>query len=441
MSSPQRTIAGVASVTGIGLHSGLTCTLTFRPAPADAGIVFVRVDLAGSPSIRSHPDRLCQRQRRTAMAQTITAPNGDNVEVEIHTPEHLLAACQGLGIDNLVIELDAVELPGLDGSAKDFVSCLRSAGIIEQGIARHTFDITEAVSITDGKSSLVALPYANGLKITYTLDDHGGALTGAQVVELELNEQNFTTQIAPARTFCMAKEVEMLRALGLGKGATYQNTCVYDGDRLIDNELRFKDEAARHKLLDLIGDLAHVTRHLNTHIIAVRSGHRENMLLVQELNRRIQQAERPKFVFDIKSILAKLPHRYPFLLVDRVIEYEVGKRIVGLKNATYNEPFFQGHFPGEPVMPGVLMLESMAQCGAIMLMSQPDAAGKVPYFMSIDHAKFRRPVRPGDQMRIEVDVLRMRPRLSACAARVIVDGQICCEAEIRSAMVEPEIGA
>ena len=438
MSSPQRTIAGVASVTGIGLHSGSPCTLTFRPAPADAGIVFVRVDLAGSPAIRSHPDRLCQRQRRTAMAQTIIAPNGDSVEVEIHTPEHLLAACQGLGIDNLVVELDAVELPGLDGSAKDFVTCLRSAGIVEQEIARHTFDITEAVSITDGKSSIVALPYANGLKITYTLDDHGGALKGAQVVELELNEQNFTTQIAPARTFCMAKEVEMLRALGLGKGATYQNTCVYDGDRLIDNELRFKDEAARHKLLDLIGDLAHVTRHLNTHIIAVRSGHRENMLLVQELNRRIQQAERPKFIFDIKAILAKLPHRYPFLLVDRVIEYEVGKRIVGIKNATYNEPFFQGHFPGEPVMPGVLMLESMAQCGAIMLMSQPDAAGKVPYFMSIDHAKFRRPVRPGDQMRIEVDVLRMRPRLSACAARVIVDGQICCEAEIRSAMVEPE---
>ena len=437
MSTPQRTIASTASVTGIGLHSGATCTLTFRPAAIDAGIVFVRVDLAGAPAIRSHPDRLCQRQRRTAMAQTITAPNGDSVEVEIHTPEHLLAACQGLGIDNLVVELDAVELPGLDGSAKDFVDCLRSAGIVDQGAARHTFDVRDAVSITDGKSSIVALPYANGLKITYTLDDHGGALKGAQVVELELNEQNFTTQIAPARTFCMAKEVEMLRALGLGKGATYQNTCVYDGDRLIDNELRFKDEAARHKLLDLIGDLAHVTRHLNTHIIAVRSGHRENMLLVQELNRRIQQAERPKFVFDIKAILAKLPHRYPFLLVDRVIEYEVGKRIVGLKNATYNEPFFQGHFPGEPVMPGVLMLESIAQVGAIMLMSQPDAAGKIPYFMSIDHAKFRRPVRPGDQLRIEVDVLRMRPRLSACIGRVIVDGQICCEAEIRSAMVEP----
>lgn len=430
--SAQRTIATVASVTGIGLHSGAPCTVTFRPAPADSGITFVRVDLPGQPAIPSHPDRLCQRQRRTALALTTS----DGLDVEIHTPEHLLAACQGLGLDNLVVELDAVELPGLDGSAKDFVDCLRAAGITDQGVPRHFFDVTEAVSITDGKSSIVALPYANGLKITYTLDDHGGALKGAQVVEVELTEDAFTNQIAPARTFCMAKEVEMLRALGLGKGANYQNTCVYDGDRLIDNELRFKDEAARHKVLDLIGDLAHVARRLNTHIIAVRSGHRENMLLVQELNRRIQAAERPKVIFDIKAILSKLPHRYPFLLVDRITEYTEGKRIVGLKNCTMNEPFFQGHFPGDPVMPGVLLLEAMAQVGAIMLMSQAGNEGKTPYFLSIEQAKFRRAVRPGDQLRIEVDVLRMRPRLSACAARVLVEGQVCCEAEIRSAMVE-----
>ena len=434
--SGQRTIAQPATVEGIGLHSGERCRVTFRPAAADSGITFVRTDLPGAPAIVSHPDRLCQRQRRTAMAQTVTTPDGKTLEVEIHTPEHLLAACQGLAIDNLMVELDTVELPGLDGSAKDFVDCLRSAGIVEQDVPRRFFDVAEAVSITDGKSSIVALPYANGLKITYTLDDHGGALKGAQMVEVELNEKNFSELIAPARTFCMAKEVEMLRALGLGKGATYQNTCVYDGDRLIDNELRFKDEAARHKILDLIGDLAHATRRLNAHIIAVRSGHRENMLLVQELNRRIEAAERPKFVFDIKAILDRLPHRYPMLMVDRIIEYTEGRRIVGLKNCTFNEPYFQGHFPGEPVMPGVLMLEAMAQVGAIMLMSQPGAAGKIPYFLSIDGAKFRRPVRPGDQLRIEIEVLRLRPRLSACAAKVIVDGQVCCEAEIRSAMVD-----
>jgi UDP-3-O-[3-hydroxymyristoyl] N-acetylglucosamine deacetylase/3-hydroxyacyl-[acyl-carrier-protein] dehydratase len=432
--SSQRTIAAVASVSGVGLHAGERCTVTFRPAPPDSGITFVRVDLAGAPAIHSHPDRLCQRQRRTALAMTLE--NG--TEIEIHTPEHLLAACQGLALDNLVVELDAVELPGLDGSAKDFVDCLRGAGIVDQGVPRRFFDVTEPVSITDGKSSVVALPYANGLKITYTLDDHGGALKGAQVVELELNEKNFTEQIAAARTFCMAKEVELLRSLGLGKGATYQNTCVYDGDRLIDNELRFKDEAARHKILDLIGDLAHATRRLNTHIIAVRSGHRENMLLVQELNRRIERAERPKVIFDITAILAKLPHRYPFLLVDKVIEYVEGKKIVGIKNVTINEPFFQGHFPGNPVMPGVLQLEAMAQVGALMLMSQPGCEDKVPYFLSIEEVKFRRPVRPGDVMRIEIDVLRLRPRLSACAAKVIVDGLVCCEAEIRSAMVDKD---
>ena len=239
--SAQRTIAHVASVSGVGLHSGERCTVTFKPAPADSGITFVRVDLPNQPAIPSHPDRLCQRQRRTAMVLTTV----DGLDVEIHTPEHLLAACQGLGLDNLTVELDAVELPGLDGSAKDFVDCLSGAGIADQGVPRRFFDVTDAVSITDGKSSIVALPYANGLKITYTLDDHGGALKGAQVVEIELTGDVFTKQIAPARTFCMAKEVEMLRALGLGKGATYQNTCVYDGDRLIDNELRSTPTSSR----------------------------------------------------------------------------------------------------------------------------------------------------------------------------------------------------
>jgi len=428
--SVQRTIAREASVTGIGLHSGETCTLLFKPAPADTGMVFVRADLPGKPAIASHPDRLCQRQRRTALAQVI-----DGTEVEVHTTEHFLAACQGLGIDNLFVELNAVEFPGLDGSAKDFADCLRGAGIVEQDAERRTFDVTSPVSISDGKSSIVALPYANGLKITYTLDDHGGALGGAQIVEVELNEDSFATKIAPARTFCMAKEVEMLRALGLGKGATYQNTCVYDGDRLIDNTLRFKDEAARHKILDLIGDLAHCRRRLNAHIIAVRTGHRENMLLVQELNRRIAEAERPKVVFNVEAVLAKLPHRYPFVLVDRITEYEEGKRIVGLKNVTINEPFFQGHFPGRPVMPGVLQLEALAQVGAVMLMTQPGTCGKVPYFMSADKVKWRRPVVPGDQLRIEIHTVRLRGNLAACTGRILVDGQVVCEAEIRSMLM------
>ena len=233
----------------------------------------------------------------------------------------------------------------------------------------------------------------------------------------------------------MAKEVEMLRALGLGKGATYQNTCVYDGDRLIDNTLRFKDEAARHKILDLIGDLAHCRRRLNAHIIAFRTGHRENMLLVQELNRRIADHERPKVHFDILAILARLPHRYPFVLVDRITEFVPGKRIVGLKNVTINEPFFQGHFPGQPVMPGVLQIEAMAQVGAVMLMGQEESAGKVPYFLAVDKVKWRKPVVPGDQLRIEIEVLRMRSRLAACSGRVLVDGQVVCEAEIRSMLV------
>ena len=430
--SRQRTLQAETSLTGIGLHSGEACTVTFRPAPPGTGRVFVRIDLPGRPSIPSHPDRLCQRQRRTALAV-----GEGGAEVEVHTVEHCLSACVGVGLDNVVIEMTAVEMPGMDGSARDFAAAFLAVGLVEQDAPRRSFSVAEPISVSTGASSVVALPFANGLKITYTLDDHGGALGGAQMVELEVTGERFLQTIAPARTFCLAKEVDMLRAAGLGKGATHDNTCVYDGEKVIGTTLRFPDEAARHKVLDLIGDLAHAARSLNAHIIAVRSGHRENMLLVQELNRRIAESERPAVVFDIQKVLSILPHRYPMLLVDRIIDYRPSHSITGLKNVTVNEPWAVGHFNGMPVMPGVLLVEAMAQVGGVLLIHELGTGGtRVPLLMSLDKVKFRRPARPGDQLRITATMLRLRSTMSACQAVITIDGDRCAEAEIRCVMVD-----
>lgn len=423
----QRTIANEARVAGIGLHSGQWCNVVFRPAPCDSGMVFIRADLEGAPRIRAHPDRLCRRMRRTAIADG---------EVEVHTTEHFLAAAAGLGLDNLEIELDAVELPGLDGSAQEFVEALRAAGVVEQEAARTTFAVTEPISVSLGEARLVALPYPGGLRITYTLDDHGGVFKAPQMVEIDVDEESFAKQIAPARTFITQGEVELARAAGLGQGANTTNTLVWDGERLIDNEFRFADEPARHKVLDLIGDLALATRRIHAHIIAVRSGHAINMAMVKELNRRIQVHERPAYSLDVRGILDLLPHRFPFLLIDRVLDYEPAKYVTAIKNATINESFFQGHFPDNPVMPGVLQIEAIAQAGAVLLLTDERLRGKVPYFMSIDRVKFRRAVYPGDQLRIEVEAIRVRTRMSACRGRVLVDGQLCTEAEIRSVLVD-----
>lgn len=423
----QRTIAREGRLSGVGLHTGEHCNVAFKPAPPNSGVTFVRTDMPGCPQLVVHPDRLCKRQRRSALADGT---------VEIHTPEHLLAAATGLGIDNLIVEMDNLEMPGLDGSALAFVDCLQAAGIVEQEAACRSFTVTEPVAIDAGGASIVALPYHEGLRITYTLDDHNGVFPAPMMLDVEVNEEGFITEVAPARTFVTRAEVEMLQAAGLGKGANTTNTLIFDGPEPIDNKLRFPDEAVRHKVLDLIGDLSMSTRRLNAHIVAVRSGHQTNMALVQELNKRIVAAEKPEVVLDIAGVLGTLPHRYPFILVDRVTDLVPGTSVTALKNVTANEPFFQGHFPGNPVMPGVLQVEALAQAGALLLLSDQRYAGKVPFFMSMDRVKFRRSVVPGDQLRLEVKALRLRSRMGACHGKAYVGDELACEAEIRSVLVD-----
>lgn len=434
----QKTIKKQISVKGVGLHSGETVSVTLKPSVPDTGINFVRVDLAERPIIKAHISRLVdltKSPRRTTVGQD---------EAEVQTIEHFMAALAGLSVDNIIVEIDGDEMPGLDGSAADFVDLLLKAGLETQDSLRREFKVTEPIWLEEKDASLVILP-ADDFKISYTLSyDH--KMLHSQHMSLLLNDGVFKGEIAPARTFCLESETQALIKQGLGKGATYENTLVVADKGVIKNKLRFEDEFTRHKILDLIGDLYLLGVPLKGHVIAIRSGHPLNLKLLQKVYQQMQRRREggvrtveyhmAKPQMEIGDIQRILPHRYPFLLVDKVLELEEGKRCRALKNVTVNDYFFRGHFPGRPVMPGVLIVEAMAQTAGILILCRKENAGKLAYFMGIDNVRFRKTVVPGDQLILEVDVVKIKAKTGIAKARALVDNKEVAEAELMFSLVE-----
>jgi UDP-3-O-[3-hydroxymyristoyl] N-acetylglucosamine deacetylase/3-hydroxyacyl-[acyl-carrier-protein] dehydratase len=429
MSKPrQKTIASPQELSGTGLHTGAEARMRLLPAPADTGVVFRRTDLEGAPTVEAKAARVVETDRGTTIGTG---------EVRIHTIEHLLAALSGCGVDNLIVELSGPEVPIVDGSARPFVDLIERAGVEEQDATLRTLGLSEPISLREGDSSYVVTP-ATAFEVSATIEfDH--PLIGRQFSSYRIDPTTFSKEIASARTFGFTREIEELRARGLAQGGSLENALVLTDEGLHEGStLRFPDEFARHKVLDIVGDLALLGARLGGHVMAQRPSHRGNVALAREILARAEKkAQGGKPILNIEQILQYLPHRYPFLLVDRVVEFEEKKRIVGLKNVTINEPFFVGHFPGHPIMPGVLIIEAMAQVGGLLIMdSVENPENRVVYFMSLDNVKWRRPVTPGDQILFEVEVIQIRSTTARMRGVATVDGQVVAEAEMMARVVD-----
>ncbi len=427
----EQTIAREVGVRGIGFLTEADVTLRFRPAPAGSGVVFRRVDLPGAPEVPAHVRHVVPRQRRTTI---------ERGPATVEMVEHVMAALSGLRIDNCVVEIDQSETPGCDGSSRAFVEALAGAGLVPQHRPRATIRIDQPITVTEGAATLTAHPGpTEGLMLGYSLDYGRHRAIGAQSLFVEITPNRFLDEIAPCRTFLLEQEAMALRQAGLGHRLSESDILIFGEDGPINNTLRFPDECVRHKILDMVGDLALAGADLVGHVVAHKSGHQLNAELVRAILAR-GQAGGPETMpeLDVQAIMRMLPHRYPFLLIDRVLSVEPGKRVVALKNVTVNEPFFQGHWPGRPIMPGVLILEAMAQAAGVLIAGQFDSETYDAVIAAIDGAKIRRPVVPGDQIRLEIEARRLMPRLSEVQATAMVDGRVAAEARIRFVRVEKQ---
>ena len=459
----QRTIGNQTSCIGVGLHTGVESKITFKPAPENFGIRFKRMDVEGCPEIRADIDHVVDISRGTTIEE-----NG----VRIHTVEHALAACVGIGLDNILIELTEKEPPVMDGSSIDFVEALLKAGIVKQESPKNYLHIDEAVGYTDSERGVdIHIMPSDQFRITFMIDYKFRTL-GTQFTTLDEVEKNFAKDIAPARTFCFLSEVKTLKENGLIKGGNLDNAVVIvdkeidqsEADNLKDlfgikrkislgangtlngKELRYDNEPVRHKALDLIGDLALLGMPLQGHIIASKSGHAANVELVKRIKKvyekkiiqqKFQRNLNNDYIFDIYSILNLLPHRYPFVLVDRIVDITPGEKLTAIKNVTINEPFFQGHFANQPVMPGVLVLESMAQAGAFLVLNNlDDPMKKNMFFSALSDSKFRHPIIPGDQLRLEMSLAKFKLGTALLVGKGYVGDKLVAEGKLKATVVD-----
>jgi UDP-3-O-[3-hydroxymyristoyl] N-acetylglucosamine deacetylase/3-hydroxyacyl-[acyl-carrier-protein] dehydratase len=444
MLSHQRTISREVSLSGPGLFSGDPATLTFAPAEPGSGIMFVRQQEEKVATIPALVQNILRRPRRTCLR---------NGSLYVETVEHCLAALAGMGIDNAVIRLSggtSGEIPGGDGSIKPFVDLIQDAGITEQDASKEPLIISKPIQVSSGDATLAALPGPmDHLEIIY--DFEAGAPVGRQTIGFHLGDGNghpgddFVHQLAPARTFIFEQEATELRQRGLGKHLSTKDLLVISPSGPIDNAWRFPDECARHKVLDLVGDLSLVGRPIRGRLVAHKSGHELNHLLARRLLEQHEGTERERLlnreaVLDIRRIQRILPHRYPMLLVDRVVEIQGDQKAIGIKNVTFNDIFFQGHYPNTPIMPGVLIVEALGQLGGILLSQKLEHTGKVAVLLSMDKVKMRHPVVPGDQLILQAVTVRVKSRTGHVRCKAFVGDKLAAEADIKFMLVDAEPG-
>jgi UDP-3-O-[3-hydroxymyristoyl] N-acetylglucosamine deacetylase/3-hydroxyacyl-[acyl-carrier-protein] dehydratase len=426
----QQTLGKITGFTGTALHTGEKVTLRLHPAPVDHGIKFKRKDLQDEPAIDAKIENLKTVERATTIGEG---------SVRVHTVEHVLAALWAMGVDNAIVEMDANEPPIGDGSAQAYIDLIRKAGIVAQEEPRRYFDVRDTMHVESKTGALLVLLPDNKFRISCT--QAGPNNKFAQFLSIEVTPAAFEREIAPARTFVFYEDVKTLMDKNLIKGGSLENAIVVRGEAVLSKEpLRFADEFVRHKILDIIGDLALVGRRIRGHVVAVKPGHASNAdlarLITREQTRRSAVAVSRAVPsgdggLDTDQVMQILPHRFPFLMVDRIISFETETKCVGIKTVTINEPFFQGHFPGHPVMPGVMQIEAMAQVASILLFKLAKTTSRIGYFMSADEVKFRKPVLPGDTIFIHAELTKSRgERLAKARCHCVVNDAIVSEAEL-----------